>query len=292
MRQNQETIKKRYKIFEKSAEYTQNRLYFELVWSVLRRFLVFGIMYLVYVFLKYNSVTPVDILLCIICLCVVTAIVLMIALAINWYSIHSLSKAERTFGYDINTINACDRIGNAASKSITKATIYNYIGNPDLALIELQNIDPQLYTDSPNSAQTYYAAKLTAFVLKNDLESATITRNQGMYYLNTYINSPIFGATVSLSLGMFEYLNKNYQISIDLLNNCYGNLVNTFKPKNKLPYENYCVKIFYYLALNYYAMGDNTNAARCLENCNDKYSTQFYKYKVECLSNQLKLISE
>lgn len=194
-------------------------------------------------------------------------------------------KIERSEGYTQRFFDEANKISDDKTYqiSVTTALIYVHCGNPDMALNKLKNIDSSIYSEKPTCAETYYSALLAAYLLKGDLDHAADAYTKGFYYMNTYKNSPIYGAAVSLSLGMYEFYCGHYDISLQLLENAMRVHCAYLKPENRIPDENMTSMICYWKAINLASMGNKAAAWDSINYCKDFYKTPYYQQCCEKL---------
>ena len=196
------------------------------------------------------------------------------------------SKIERAEGYTQRFFDEMDKIidgKDAYQPSVITALIYVHCGNPDMALNELKKVDSSIYSEMPTTAHNYYAALLSAYLLKGDLDHAADAYAKGFYFLNTYKNSPVYGAAVSLSLGMYEFYCGHYDISLQLLENAMRVHCSYLKPENRIPDENMTSMICYWKAINLASMGNKAAAWDSINYCKDFYKTPYYRQCCEKL---------
>ncbi|MBD5146588.1 MAG: hypothetical protein HDT21_11870 [Ruminococcus sp.] len=193
-------------------------------------------------------------------------------------------KIERAEGYTQRFFDEVDKINDPTySSDITTALVYVHCGNPDMALNKLRIIDSSVYAERPNGAHLYYSAQLSAYLLKGDLDHAADAYTKGFYYMNTYKNSPIYGAAVSLSLGMYEFYCGHYDISLQLLENAMRIHCATMKPENRIPDENMTSMICYWKAINLASIGNKAAAWDNINYCKNFYKTPYYRQCCEKL---------
>lgn len=193
-------------------------------------------------------------------------------------------KIERTEGYTQRFFDEMDKINDPThSTDITVALVYVHCGNPDMALNRLRNVDSSIYSEKPTGADSYYSALLSAYLLKGDLDHAADAYAKGFYFLNTYKNSPIYGAVVSLSLGMYEFYCGHYDISLQLLENAMRVHCAYLKPENRIPDENMTSMLCYWKAINLASMGNKAAAWDSINYCKDFYKTPYYQQCCEKL---------
>lgn len=199
-------------------------------------------------------------------------------------NVSEVVKIERSEGY---TERFFEEVNKPAAPffqlEVTAAQVYVFCGNPDMALEKLKNVDAGVYVQRPNGAHLYYAALLSAYLLKGDLDHAADTYTKGAYYLNTYKNSPIYGTTVSLALGMYEFYCGHYGASLQLLDNAIRIHYADLKPENRIPDENMTSMLCYWKAINLASIGDKAATWEMINFCKSLYTTDYYKQCAEKL---------
>ena len=196
-------------------------------------------------------------------------------------SVGNVGEIERTEGYTQRwfdeAYNNRQKEGTAREQTVTIGLVYCLCGNYTAALEELKTIDPSIYSRAPSGGHMYYTALLSAYLISGDLDHAADTFNKGFYYLNTYKNSPLYGAHVSLALGMYENFCGHYDVSLQLLDNGMRVHHSDLRPENRLPDENMTSMICYWKAVNFFAMGDKASAWEMINSCKGLYKTPYYE---------------
>lgn len=195
-------------------------------------------------------------------------------------------KIERAEGYTQRFFDEMNKItndGKSYQSCVTTAAAYVSCGNPDMAVNELKKVDSGIYAEMPNNAHMYYSTLLAANLLKDDLDHAADTYTKGFYYMNTYKNSPLYGAHVSLSLGMYEFYCGRYDLSLQLLENALCLNCAYMKPENRIPDENMLTMIYYWKAINLASMGNKAAAWDSINYCKNFYKTPYYQQCCEKL---------
>ena len=97
-------------------------------------------------------------------------------------------RIERSEGYTQSFFDAAYATPETPQFTVASmlAGVYTFIGNTEMALMELEKVDPEVYKKNPNGAQSYYAALLMAQLLDGDLDHAAETYKNRFYYMNTY----------------------------------------------------------------------------------------------------------
>lgn len=198
-------------------------------------------------------------------------------------------RIERTEGYTQSFFDAAYATPETPQFAVASmlAGVYTFIGNTEMALMELKKVDPEVYKKNPANAQTYYAALLTAQLLDGDLDHAAETYKNGFYYMNTYKSSPMFGGFVSAALGMYEYYCGRYDISLQLLDIGMRSVYADMRPENRLGDENSLTILCYWKAMNFAAMGDKAAAWDSINYCKNFYKTPYYKQLCEKLLDDM-----
>ncbi|MCM1330465.1 MAG: hypothetical protein NC253_13610 [Ruminococcus sp.] len=199
-------------------------------------------------------------------------------------TVSEAGKIERTEGYTQRFFDEQDKITDPTFQSgIISALAYTNCGMPDMALAKLDNIDSSIYSEMPSNAHMYYAALLMAYLLKGDLDHAADAYQKGFYYLNTYKSSPMYGAVVSLALGMYEYFCGRYETSLQLLDIGMRAGSAYVRPENRIPDENMMTVLCYWKAMNLASMGNKAAAWDCINYCKNFYKTDYYRQCCEKL---------
>lgn len=167
--------------------------------------------------------------------------------------------------------------------AVTLSVIYNMLGNPAMALTELKKADETVYSQNPANGHSYYSSLLTAYLLSGDLDHAADAYNRGLYYMRTYMNSPISGCFVSLALGMYEYYCGHYETSLQLLDNAMRVHCANLSPESRIPDENMSTMICYWKAVNLASIGNKAAAWDSINYCKNFYKTPYYQQCCEKL---------
>lgn len=197
-------------------------------------------------------------------------------------------KIEITQGYTdelIEELRKYEKITPVSAASV--ALVYNYRGEFKEALEALKRVDAFSLHNNPNGAHSYFAALLEACLLGGDIESAKAAYENGFYYMKTYMNSPVYGVNVSLSLAIYEYFMGRHDLSLNLLDNGFRILNADYDPEQHIPDENLRSILSCWRAKNLIAVGDRKSAAEMLANCENYYKTYYYKGKIEELKKEL-----
>lgn len=278
----EEQIRLQYANYEKRASWTLEQFEKEL-----ERLYFLGI-YLLFLFLGIILVLILRSAAAL-AICFLVGIVLGIAAGkLKVYKIKNnvseAQKIERSEGYTQRFFDEEEKITNPIYQSvIITAMVYVHCGNPDMALNKLRNFDSSVYAEKPVGAHIYYSALLSAYLLKGDLDHAADAYAKGFYFMNTYKNSPVYGAAVSISLGMYEFYCGRYDISLQLLENAMRVHCAHLKPENRIPDENMTSMICYWKAINLASMGNKAAAWDSINYCKNFYKTPYYQQCCEKL---------
>lgn len=209
--------------------------------------------------------------------------------AMNYMARHSQAyKTEITEGYSdklIEQLRSYEKVTPVTASSVSLA--YNFRGEFNESLAELRRVNAYSLYVNPNGAHNYFAALLQACLLAGDTEAARAAYENGFYYLKTYMNSPISGANVSLSLAIYEYFNSRFDLSLNLLDNAFKLLNKDYDPEQHIPDENLRSILSYWRAKNLIAVGNKGEALKMLSNCKNYYKTDYYKKKIDELKKEL-----
>ena len=210
-------------------------------------------------------------------------------LAMSYMSKHSqMYRIEITEGYSdrlIEELRKYEKVTPVTASSVSLA--YNYRGEFGAALEELKKINAYSLHTNPNGAHSYFAALLQACLLEGEIEAARAAYENGFYYMKTYMNSPIYGVNVSLSLAMYEYYMGRYDLSLNLLDNAFRILNADYDSEQRIPDENLRSILSYWRAKNLIAVKDKISAEKMLDNCENYYKTDYYRKKFEELKKEL-----
>lgn len=210
-------------------------------------------------------------------------------LAMNYIARHSqVYKTEITEGYSdklIEQLRDYEKVTPVTASSVALA--YNFRGEFRESLEELKKVNAYSLHINPNGAHNYFAALLQACLLAGDTESAKAAYENGFYYLKTYMNNPISGAHVSLSLAVYEYFNGRSDLSLNLIDNAFRLLNKGYESEQRIPDENLRSILSYWRAKNLIVSGNETEALKMLSNCENYYKTDYYRKKIDELKKEL-----
>lgn len=271
-----------YKNYAKNALYTSGQLYRKMVLNILYIVISPFEFAALFVLLREDSFKKFFLILLI-----GAALGLIIGLAVLgslFFRMRELLRLERTEGYTSRLFAELERLM-SENKYIKEAAACAYLdaGDTDRAIELLGSIDPKKYVSKPNGAHFYYAGMIMARLFKGEISEAERLHSEGFYYLNTYMNSPIYGAPVSIALGMFEYFHGNYNVSLGLLDNAMGIVMAGRKPKNRLSDDNNIFIISYWRAMCFASAGNKAAAWEIINSCRGLYTTDYYRQCAEKL---------
>ncbi|MCH5193979.1 MAG: hypothetical protein J1F11_08470, partial [Oscillospiraceae bacterium] len=181
-----------------------------------------------------------------------------------------LSRLELSEGYSNATLEEAYRMMNKKQSnewkitcSITAAGIHNYRGEFSKTVELLSAVDENFFKVSVTNAHIYYSYLLMAYLMLGDLDHAADTYNHGLYFMQTYMNSPTAGVIVSQALAVYEFYAGHYDVSMQLLDNAVRIGSSGIKQAERhvtIPGENMTSIICYWKAVNFFAMGDKASA--------------------------------
>ncbi len=271
-----------YKNYAKSALYTSGQLYRKMVLNILYIVISPFEFAALFVLLREDSFKKFFLILLI--GAVLGLLIGLSALGYLFFRLRELLRLERTEGYTPRLFAELERLlsENKYNKE-SAAFAYFRVGDADRAIEILGSIDPKNYVSKPNGAHLYYAAMITARLLKGEISEAERLHSEGFYYLNTYMNSPIYGVQVSIALGIYEYFHGNYNVSLGLLDNAMRIDIAGRKPKNRLPDESSAFIISYWRAMCFASSGNKAAAWEIINSCKSLYTTDYYRQCAEKL---------
>lgn len=266
-----------YKSYAKRALMTQSRMNLEIVKTIIKiLFVPFALWALIEFFVFKAEVQR---LMFIIFLWIVVGaalggVVLLFMYGSVYKSVGKLVKIEREEGYGPRFY---EEMENTKVSPCLMGDYYNLNGYADKALEKLGGIDPNIYVEKPSDAHLYYSALITALSLKGDRESAVRAYNSGLYYLKTYMNSPIYGDRISLSLAIYEYCGGNYETAARLTDNALRLVMASSKKKNRIPDEYFKSAALYWKAMCLASMGNKAAAREIIYSSREHYATDYYR---------------
>lgn len=266
-----------YKSYAKRALMTQSRMNLEIVKTIIKiLFVPFALWTLIEFFVFKAEVQRFMfiIFLWIVVGAALGGVVLLFMYGSVYKSVGKLVKIERKEGYDPGFY---EEMENTKVSPCLMGDYYNLNGYADKALEKLGGIDPNIYVEKPSDAHLYYSALITALSLKGDRESAVRAYNSGLYYLKTYMNSPIYGDRISLSLAIYEYCGGNYETAARLTDNALRLVMASSKKKNRIPDEYFKSAALYWKAMCLASMGNKAAAREIIYSSREHYATDYYR---------------
>ena len=198
-----------------------------------------------------------------------------------------LSRLELSEGYSDATLEEAYRMMNKKQSNewkitcaITAAGIHNYRGEFSKTVELLSAVDESFFKVSATNAHIYYSSLLMAYLMLGDLDHAADTYNRGLYFMQTYMNSPTAGVIVSQVLAVYEYYAGHYDVSMQLLDNTIrigSSGIKQSEQRTTIPGENMTSIICYWKAVNFFAMGDKASAWEMINSCKGLYKTPYYE---------------
>lgn len=266
-----------YKSYAKRALMTQSRMNLEIVKTIIKiLFVPFALWALIEFFVFKAEVQRFMfiIFLWIVVGAALGGVVLLFMYGSVYKSVGKLVKIEREEGYGPGFY---EEMENTKVSPCLMGDYYNLNGYADKALEKLGGIDPNIYVEKPSDAHLYYSALITALSLKGDRESAVRAYNSGLYYLKTYMNSPIYGDRISLSLAIYEYCGGNYETAARLTDNALRLVMASSKKKNRIPDEYFKSAALYWKAMCLASMGNKAAAREIIYSSREHYATDYYR---------------
>lgn len=266
-----------YKSYAKRALMTQSRMNLEIVKTIIKiLFVPFALWTLIEFFVFKAEVQRFMfiIFLWIVVGAALGGVVLLFMYGSVYKSVGKLVKIEREEGYGPRFY---EEMENTKVSPCLMGDYYNLNGYADKALEKLGGIDPNIYVEKPSDAHLYYSALITALSLKGDRESAVRAYNSGLYYLKTYMNSPIYGDRISLSLAIYEYCGGNYETAARLTDNALRLVMASSKKKNRIPDEYFKSAALYWKAMCLASMGNKAAAREIIYSSREHYATDYYR---------------
>ncbi len=266
-----------YKSYAKRALMTQSRMNLEIVKTIIKiLFVPFALWALIEFFVFKAEVQRFMfiIFLWIVVGAALGGVVLLFMYGSVYKSVGKLVKIERSEGYGPRFY---EEMENTKVSPCLMGDYYNLNGYADKALEKLGGIDPNIYVEKPSDAHLYYSALITALSLKGDRESAVRACNSGLYYLKTYMNSPIYGDRISLSLAIYEYCGGNYETAARLTDNALRLVMASSKKKNRIPDEYFKSAALYWKAMCLASMGNKAAAREIIYSSREHYATDYYR---------------
>lgn len=266
-----------YKSYAKRALMTQSRVNLEIVKNIIKilsvpfavwalvEFFVFKVdarrfMFIVFLWIAVGAALGGVVLLCM--------------YGFVYKSVGKLVKIERSEGYGPRFY---EEMENTKVSPCLMADYYDLNGYADKALEKLGEIDPNKCVKNPSDAHLYYTVLITALSLKGDRENAERAYNSGLYYLKTYMNSPIYGDRISLALAIYEYCGGNYETAARLTDNALRLVMASSKKKNRIPDEYFKSAALYWKAMSLASMGNKAAAREIIYSSREHYATDYYR---------------
>lgn len=266
-----------YKTYAKGALMTQSRINLQIIKNIIKiLFVPFALWALIEFFVFKAEVQRFMfiIFLWIVVGAALGGVVLLFMYGSVYKSVGKLVKIERSEGYGSRFYEEMEK---TKVSPYLMGDYYNLNGYADKALEKLGGIDPNIFVEKPSDAHLYYSALITAFSLKGDRESAVRAYNSGLYYLKTYMNSPIYGDRVSLSLAIYEYCGGNYETAARLADNALRLVMASSKKKNRIPDEYFKSAALYWKAMCLASMGNKSAAREIIYSSREHYATDYYR---------------
>ncbi len=198
--------------------------------------------------------------------------------------LNNFSKLELSEGYTDETLSEAYKLFNRSEKKLWKMSyagmvgnIHNFRGEFGSTAELLSQMDESLFSVSPYNAETYYAALLMAYLMLGERDRAVYIYNRGSCFMYTYMNSPVSGAYVSLSLAVYEYYAGRFDESLKLLDASLENVKSGAKPQQRVPIECLVSIINYWKAVVLNEKGRREEALDTAEKCKRLYKTPYYE---------------
>ena len=266
-----------YKTYAKGALMTQSQINLQIIKNIIKiLFVPFALWALIEFFVFKAEVQRFMfiIFLWIVVGAALGGVVLLFMYGSVYKSVGKLVKIERSEGYGPRFYEEMEK---TKVSSYLMGDYYNLNGYADKALEKLGGIDPNIFVEKPSDAHLYYSALITALSLKGDRESAVRAYNSGLYYLKTYMNSPIYGDRISLSLAIYEYCGGNYETAARLTDNALRLVMASSKKKNRIPDEYFKSAALYWKAMCRASMGNKAAAREIIYSSREHYATDYYR---------------
>lgn len=198
--------------------------------------------------------------------------------------LNNFAKLELSEGYTDETLSEAYKLFNRSEKKLWKMSyagmvgnIHNFRGEFGSTAELLSQIDESLFSVSPYNAETYYSALLMAYLMLGERDRAVYIYNRGSCFMYTYMNSPVCGAYVSLSLAVYDYYAGRFDESLKLLDASLENVKSGAKPKERIPTECLASIINYWKAVVLKQKGRREEAFEIIEKCKGLYKTPYYE---------------
>lgn len=266
-----------YKMYAKGALMTQSRINLQIIKNIIKiLFVPFALWALIEFFVFKAEVQRFMfiIFLWIVVGAALGGVVLLFMYGSVYKSVGKLVKIEREEGYGPRFYEEMEK---TKVSPYLMGDYYNLNGYADKALEKLGEIDPNIYVKKPSNAHLYYSALITALSLKGDRQNAERAYNSGLYYLKTYMNNPVYGDRISLSLAIYEYCGGNYETAARLTDNALRLVMASSKKKNRIPDEYFKSAALYWKAMCLASMGNKAAAREIIYSSREHYATDYYR---------------
>lgn len=266
-----------YKTYAKGALMTQSRINLQIIKNIIKiLFVPFALWALIEFFVFKAEVQRFMfiIFLWIVVGAALGGVVLLFMYGSVYKSVGKLVKIERSEGYGPRFYEEMEK---TKVSPYLMGDYYNLNGYADKALEKLGEIDPNIYVKKPSNAHLYYSALITALSLKGDRQNAERAYNSGLYYLKTYMNNPVYGDRISLSLAIYEYCGGNYETAARLTDNALRLIMASSKKKNRIPDEYFKSAALYWKAMCLASMGNKAAAREIIYSSREHYATDYYR---------------
>lgn len=266
-----------YKMYAKGALMTQSRINLQIIKNIIKiLFVPFALWALIEFFVFKAEVQRFMfiIFLWIVVGAALGGVVLLFMYGSVYKSVGKLVKIEREEGYGPRFYEEMEK---TKVSPYLMSDYYNLNGYADKALEKLGGIDPNIFVEKPSDAHLYYSALITALSLKGDRQNAERAYNSGLYYLKTYMNNPVYGDRISLSLAIYEYCGGNYETAARLTDNALRLIMASSKKKNRIPDEYFKSAALYWKAMCLASMGNKAAAREIIYSSREHYATDYYR---------------
>lgn len=266
-----------YKTYAKGALMTQSQINLQIIKNIIKiLFVPFALWALIEFFVFKAEVQRFMfiIFLWIVVGAALGGVVLLFMYGSVYKSVGKLVKIEREEGYGPRFYEEMEK---TKVSPYLMGDYYNLNGYADKALEKLGGIDPNIYVKKPSNAHLYYSALITALSLKGDRQNAERAYNSGLYYLKTYMNNPVYGDRISLSLAIYEYCGGNYETAARLTDNALRLIMASSKKKNRIPDEYFKSAALYWKAMCLASMGNKAAAREIIYSSREHYATDYYR---------------
>ncbi|MDE5578029.1 MAG: hypothetical protein K2J11_11655 [Oscillospiraceae bacterium] len=204
-------------------------------------------------------------------------------------------KIEKSEGYTDALVEEYIRLFNniqsdivRKSHALTLASIYNMRGEFSKAVLILSCFNENEFFEKSSYAHGYYSQLMLAQLMNGDFDSAAETYTFGLYYMRTYMNSPISGGYVSMALAVYEFYAGHYDTALQLIDGSdRAYAAAPSKPDEKLPDENVWTINRYWQSLCLARKGMKSQAAEILKNTESTYTTEYYRSAINKLMEEL-----